>query len=87
MPASIAIEINVAITVATAIAIAMTIAVALATEVAIALAILLVMGNEEDISTEERRGEGRWRKLHNEELHDLYSSPGIIRIMNARRGM
>jgi hypothetical protein len=22
-----------------------------------------------------------WRKLHNEELHDLYSSPSIIRIM------
>jgi hypothetical protein len=27
---------------------------------------------------------GEWRKLHNEELHDLYSSPSIIRIMNAR---
>jgi hypothetical protein len=24
-------------------------------------------------------------KLHNEELHDLYSSPSIIRIKNARR--
>jgi hypothetical protein len=23
---------------------------------------------------------GNWRKLHNEELHELYSSPGIIRI-------
>jgi hypothetical protein len=23
----------------------------------------------------------RWRKLHNEELHDLYYSPSIIRIM------
>jgi hypothetical protein len=22
---------------------------------------------------------GKWRKLHNEELHNLYSSPGIIR--------
>jgi hypothetical protein len=21
---------------------------------------------------------GKWRKLHNEELHDLYSSPSII---------
>jgi hypothetical protein len=28
---------------------------------------------------------GEWRKLHNEELHDLYSSPSIIRIMMARR--
>jgi hypothetical protein len=26
-----------------------------------------------------------WRKLHNRELHDLYSSPSIIRIMNSRR--
>jgi hypothetical protein len=26
-----------------------------------------------------------WRKLHNEELHDLYSSPSIIRIMKAKR--
>jgi hypothetical protein len=28
---------------------------------------------------------GEWRKLCNEELHDLYSSPSIIRIINARR--
>jgi hypothetical protein len=28
---------------------------------------------------------GEWRKLHNEELHDLYSFPSIIRIMKARR--
>jgi hypothetical protein len=27
---------------------------------------------------------GEWKKLHNEELHDLYSSPSIIRIMKAR---
>jgi hypothetical protein len=28
---------------------------------------------------------GEWRKLHNEEPHDLYSSPSIIRILKARR--
>jgi hypothetical protein len=28
---------------------------------------------------------GDWRKLHNEELHYLYSSPSIIRMMNSRR--
>jgi hypothetical protein len=28
---------------------------------------------------------GEWRKMHNEELHDLYSSPSIIRIIKARR--
>jgi hypothetical protein len=27
----------------------------------------------------------RWRKLHNEELRDLYSSPSIIRIIKLRR--
>jgi hypothetical protein len=27
---------------------------------------------------------GGWRKLHNEELHDLYSSPNIIRITKGR---
>jgi hypothetical protein len=34
-----------------------------------------------------KRGEvtGEWRKLHNEELHDLYSSPSIIRIIKPRR--
>jgi len=26
-----------------------------------------------------------WRKLHNEELNDLYSSPSIIRVMKSRR--
>jgi hypothetical protein len=27
---------------------------------------------------------GRWRKLHNEELHNFYSSPSIIRIIKLR---
>jgi hypothetical protein len=28
---------------------------------------------------------GSWRKLHNEELHNLYSSSSIIRIIKSRR--
>jgi hypothetical protein len=28
---------------------------------------------------------GGWRKLHNEELHNLYSSPSIIRMIRSRR--
>jgi hypothetical protein len=28
---------------------------------------------------------GGWRKLHNEELHNLYSSPNIIRMIKLRR--
>jgi hypothetical protein len=28
---------------------------------------------------------GEWRKLHNEELHILYSSPDIVRRINSRR--
>jgi hypothetical protein len=28
---------------------------------------------------------GGWRKLHNEELHKLYSSPNIIRMIESRR--
>jgi hypothetical protein len=28
---------------------------------------------------------GEWRKLHNKEFHDLYSSPSIIRIIKSRR--
>jgi hypothetical protein len=28
---------------------------------------------------------GGWRKLHNEELHNLYSSPSVIRVIKSRR--
>jgi hypothetical protein len=28
---------------------------------------------------------GEWRKLHNEELHYLYSSPNIVRVIKPRR--
>jgi hypothetical protein len=26
-------------------------------------------------------GDGSWRKQHNNELHDLYSSPNIVRVI------
>jgi hypothetical protein len=29
--------------------------------------------------------EGSWRKLHNDELHGLYSSPNIVRVIKSRR--
>jgi hypothetical protein len=32
-----------------------------------------------------REEDGSWRKLHNDELHSLYSSPNIIRVIQARR--
>jgi hypothetical protein len=28
---------------------------------------------------------GCWRRLHNEELHNLYASPDIIRVIKSRR--
>jgi hypothetical protein len=28
---------------------------------------------------------GDWRKLHNEELHNLYSLPNIVRMIKSRR--
>jgi len=28
---------------------------------------------------------GEWRKLHNGELNDLYSSPNIVRVVKSRR--
>ena len=30
-------------------------------------------------------GTGEWRKLHNEALNDLYSSPNIVRVFKSRR--
>jgi hypothetical protein len=38
-----------------------------------------VFGSKRDEVTRE------WRKLHNEELSDLYSSPNIVRVKKSRR--
>jgi hypothetical protein len=32
-----------------------------------------------------REENGLWRKLHNDELHSLYSSPNIVRVIKSRR--
>jgi hypothetical protein len=33
----------------------------------------------------EREENGSWRKLHDDELHNLYSSPNIVRVIKSRR--
>jgi hypothetical protein len=38
-----------------------------------------IFGPKRDEVTED------WGKLHNEELHNLYSSPSIIKMMKSRR--
>jgi hypothetical protein len=32
-----------------------------------------------------REEDGSWRKLHNDELHSLYSSPNVVRVVKSRR--
>jgi hypothetical protein len=32
-----------------------------------------------------REEDGCWRKLHNDELHSLYSSPNIVKVITLRR--
>jgi hypothetical protein len=32
-----------------------------------------------------REKDGSWRKLHNDELHSLYSSPNTVRVIKSRR--
>jgi hypothetical protein len=37
------------------------------------------------MSGPKREEAGSWRKLHNDELHSLYSSPKIVRVIKSRR--
>jgi hypothetical protein len=37
------------------------------------------------ISGPEREEDGSWRKLHNDELHNLYSLPNVVRVIKSRR--
>jgi hypothetical protein len=37
------------------------------------------------ISGPKREVNRSWRKLHNDELHSLYSSPNIVRVIKSRR--
>jgi hypothetical protein len=39
----------------------------------------MILGPKRDEAT------GEWRRLHNEELNDLYSLPNIIRVIKSRR--
>jgi hypothetical protein len=32
----------------------------------------------------EREEDGSWRKLHNDELHSLYSSPSIVKVIKSK---
>jgi hypothetical protein len=32
-----------------------------------------------------RKEDRSWRKLHNDELHSLYSSPNVVRVIKSRR--
>jgi hypothetical protein len=41
--------------------------------------LMSILGSKRDIVT------GGWRKLHSEELHNLYSSPSIIGMIKSRR--
>jgi hypothetical protein len=36
------------------------------------------------IRSKREKGEGNWRRLHNEELHNLYASQNVIKVIKSR---
>jgi hypothetical protein len=44
-----------------------------------------VFSGKRDIVPRRDEVTGEWRKLHNEALHDPYSSPNIVRVIRSRR--
>jgi hypothetical protein len=53
--------------------------------VVVVVVVFILVVVEENIWPEEGRGNREWRKLHTEELHDLYSSPTIACVIKSRR--
>ena len=45
----------------------------------------MVAGNRRMFEPRRDEVTGKWRKLHNEQLNDLYCSPIIIRVNKSRR--
>jgi hypothetical protein len=56
----------------------------------------LILGKEHRLNVFEKRvlrkifgpkreEDGSWRKLHNDELHSLYSSPNVVKVIKSRR--
>jgi hypothetical protein len=46
---------------------------------------MVIEFNNKDISPRRDEGSGEWRRLHNEELYGLCSSPNIIQVIRSKR--